>query len=70
LAIAAIARLGVHFAHRIRSDRSPGRSALADLWLLPVRDALLGWYWFMSFLSSRISWRGGEFDVDADGIMH
>jgi ceramide glucosyltransferase len=70
LAIAVLARLGVHFAHRIRSEQPSDRSALADLWLLPVRDALLGWYWFVSFLSSRISWRGGEFDVDADGIMH
>lgn len=70
LAIAVISRLAVHFAHRIKADQSSDRSALADLWLLPVRDALLGWYWFVSFLSSRISWRGGEFDVDADGIMH
>jgi ceramide glucosyltransferase len=70
LAVAVLARLGVHFAHRIRSDQTSDRSALADLWLLPVRDALLGWYWLVSFLSSRISWRGGEFDVDADGIMH
>ena len=68
-AIVVAARLGVHFAHRIRSDHS-GRSPVADLWLLPVRDALLGWHWFVSFLSSRVSWRGGEFDVDADGIMH
>jgi ceramide glucosyltransferase len=70
LAIAVLARLGVHLAHRLRSGQSSDRSALADLWLLPVRDALLGWYWFVSFLSSRISWRGGEFDVDTDGIMH
>jgi ceramide glucosyltransferase len=70
LATAVLARLGVHFAHRIRSEQTSDRSALADLWLLPVRDALLGWFWFVSFLSSRISWRGGEFDVDADGIMH
>lgn len=68
-AIVVVARLGVHFAHRIASDQS-GRSVVADLWLLPVRDALLGWHWFVSFLSSRICWRGGEFDVDADGIMH
>jgi ceramide glucosyltransferase len=70
LVIAVLARLGVHLAHRLRSGQSSDRSALADLWLLPVRDALLGWYWFVSFLSSRISWRGGEFDVDTDGIMH
>jgi ceramide glucosyltransferase len=70
LAIAVLARLGVHLAHRLRSGQSSDRSALADLWLLPVRDALMGWYWFVSFLSSRISWRGGEFDVDTDGIMH
>jgi ceramide glucosyltransferase len=70
LAIAVAARLAVHFAHRIKTDQASNRSALADLWLIPVRDALLGWYWFVSFLSSRVSWRGGEFDVDADGIMH
>jgi len=70
LAIAVAARLAVHFAHRIKTDQASDRSALADLWLLPMRDALLGWYWFVSFLSSRVSWRGGEFDVDADGIMH
>ena len=70
LAIVLAARLGVHFAHRIQSNQAADRSALADLWLVPVRDALLGWYWFVSFLSSRISWRGGEFNVDADGIMH
>jgi ceramide glucosyltransferase len=70
LAIAVAARLAVHLAHRLKTGQSSDRSALADLWLLPVRDALLGWYWLVSFLSSRISWRGGEFDVDADGIMH
>jgi ceramide glucosyltransferase len=59
------ARLGLHFVHRLRSDRS----VLADSWLLPARDLLICWVWCRSFFSSRITWRGSEFDVDADGIM-
>ena len=63
--ITAMARLAVHFVHRLRG----GRSLLADLWLLPVRDVLLCWVWCQSFFTSRITWRGVEFDVAADGIM-
>jgi ceramide glucosyltransferase len=64
--ITVAARLVLHFAHRIR-DR---RVSLSDLWLLPVRDALICWIWCRSFFTSRVTWRGSEFDVDADGVMH
>ena len=63
--ITAIARLGLHFVHRLRG----GRPILADIWLLPIRDGLLCWVWCRSFFNSRITWRGAEFDVAADGIM-
>jgi ceramide glucosyltransferase len=63
---AITARLILHFAHRIR-DR---RSLFSDLWLVPVRDLLLCWIWLQTFFTSRVTWRGGEFEVDADGIMH
>lgn len=59
-------RLALHFAHRIRHERP----LYADLWLVPLRDLLLCWIWIQSFFTSRITWRGGEFDVDTDGIMH
>jgi ceramide glucosyltransferase len=59
------ARLVLHFAPRL-GDR---RRALADLWLLPLRDALICWVWCRSFFTSRVTWRGSEFDVDADGVM-
>jgi ceramide glucosyltransferase len=59
------ARLVLHFAPRT-GDR---RRALADLWLLPLRDALICWVWCRSFFTSRVTWRGSEFDVDADGVM-
>jgi ceramide glucosyltransferase len=59
------ARLVLHFAPRM-GDR---RMALSDLWLLPVRDALICWVWCRSFFTSRVTWRGSEFDVDADGVM-
>jgi ceramide glucosyltransferase len=64
--ITVIARLVLHFAHRLRGERP----LLSDFWLLPVRDLLICWVWCRSFFTSRITWRGIEFDVDADGVMH
>jgi ceramide glucosyltransferase len=64
--ITVVARLGLHFAHRLRGDRP----VLADCWLLPARDLLICWVWCRSFFNSRITWRGSEFDLDADGVMH
>jgi hypothetical protein len=43
---------------------------MSDLWLLPVRDWLICWVWCRSFFTSHVTWRGKEFDVDADGVMH
>jgi ceramide glucosyltransferase len=59
------ARLALHFAHRLRGERA----LLADLWLVPARDMLICWVWWRSFFTSRLTWRGSEFDVGADGIM-
>jgi ceramide glucosyltransferase len=59
------ARLILHVVHRPRDDRS----AMSDLWLLPVRDVLIFWVWGRSFFTSHVTWRGNEFDVDADGVM-
>jgi ceramide glucosyltransferase len=64
-AVILISRMTLHFAHRIRGQRS----MLSDFWLLPVRDLLICWIWCRSFFSSRVNWRGNEFDVDADGVM-
>jgi len=61
-----IARLLLHCAHRQDGDRP----MLADIWLLPARDLLTCWVWWRSFFTSRITWRGHEFDVDTRGIMH
>ncbi|HXA36643.1 MAG TPA: bacteriohopanetetrol glucosamine biosynthesis glycosyltransferase HpnI [Steroidobacteraceae bacterium] len=63
-AITAMARLVLHFVRRSRD-----RAGLSDLWLLPVRDLLICWVWWRSFFVSRVTWRGIEFDVDADGLM-
>jgi ceramide glucosyltransferase len=62
----AMARLVLHFLHRLGDDRT----AMSDLWLLPLRDMLIGWVWCRSFFISHVTWRGNEFDVDADGVMH
>lgn len=59
-------RLALHFAHRVHGRRL----VVADLWLLPLRDLLLCWVWCKSLLTSRVIWRGNEFDVDAEGVMH
>ena len=64
-AATVMARLILHVVHRPRDDRS----AMSDLWLLPIRDALIFWVWGRSFFTSHVTWRGNEFDVDADGIM-
>jgi ceramide glucosyltransferase len=61
-----VARLTLYGAYRLRDDRS----LLSDLWLVPVRDLLICWIWWRSFFTSRVTWRGREFDVDARGIMH
>jgi len=63
--LTVVARVALHFAHRLRGDRP----LLADFWLLPARDLLLCWVWWRTFFTSRITWRGSEFDVDAHGIM-
>jgi ceramide glucosyltransferase len=60
-----LARLALHFRGRFRGEQA----LFADLWLLPWRDLLILWIWCRSFLSSRVSWRGHEFDVGADGVM-
>ena len=63
--IALLARLVLHFVHRLHDDRAP----VSDLWLLPVRDLLICWVWCRSFFTSHVTWRGNEFDVGADGVM-
>jgi len=63
--ITVAARLALHLLHRLRDDRP----ILSDLWLLPARDLLFCWIWCRSFFTSRVTWRGNEFDVDANGVM-
>ena len=63
--VTVFARLALHFSHRLRGERP----LFSDFWLVPARDLLLCWVWCRTFFTSRITWRGGEFDVDAHGIM-
>jgi ceramide glucosyltransferase len=63
---AVSARLMLHFVHRWDGERA----LLADIWLLPVRDAMLCWVWCRSLFTSRVSWRGHEFTVNPDGTMN
>ena len=63
--ISLLARLVLHFVHRLRDDRVP----VSDLWLLPARDVLICWVWCRSFFTSHVTWRGNEFDVGSDGVM-
>jgi ceramide glucosyltransferase len=64
-AVAVISRLALHFLPRLQG-RQP---LLADFWLLPARDLLVVWVWWRSFFTSRVTWRGNEFAVDAEGVM-
>jgi ceramide glucosyltransferase len=65
LGVTVAARLSLHFVHRLRG----AEPLLSDLWLLPVRDLLICWVWCRSLFISRVTWRGNEFDVDAEGLI-
>jgi ceramide glucosyltransferase len=58
-------RLGLSWLARLGQRRS----SLADLWLLPVRDLLLCWVWSRALFTSRVSWRGSEYEVDRRGVL-
>jgi ceramide glucosyltransferase len=60
-----LARLVLHLAQRPTTVPA----ALADLWLLPVRDLLMCWVWGRGLVSSRVLWRGREFIVGVNGVM-
>ncbi len=64
--ITVAARVFLHSWHRLGSLRR----LLADFWLVPVRDLLLCCVWCGCFFAPRLSWRGSQFSVDADGIMY
>jgi len=66
LALTAGAQVSLHFAHRRLNDRA----WFADLALIPARELLLCWTWLRTFFVSRVIWRGSEFNVDAQGVMH
>lgn len=53
-----------------RLSKRPGDAAgRGGLWLLPLRDLLVCWVWFRAFRSTRVTWRGTEFEVDVHGVM-
>jgi ceramide glucosyltransferase len=60
---AALARLVLHVTRRPRDPRPLG----TDLWLVPAHELLLWLVWLGCFFTSRVTWRGHEFDVSADG---
>jgi ceramide glucosyltransferase len=64
--VTAMVRLVQHIMQRVGGSRP----LLSDLWLLPVRDAMICWVWCRCFFTSRLTWRGLDFRVDVDGIMH
>ncbi len=65
-ATSVVARLVLRFVHVSPDDRA----SASDLWLLPFRDLLILMVWCRTFFTSHVTWRGREFDVDADGVMH
>jgi ceramide glucosyltransferase len=63
--IALGARLLLHLVARAGS----GLRLCTDLWLVPLRDALLVGVWCRCFFTTRVTWRGADFAVAADGVM-
>jgi ceramide glucosyltransferase len=70
---AGLALLMVSINARIllhRLSRQPGdRVGRRGIWLLPIRDLLVCWVWCRALLTTRVTWRGAEFEVDVDGVM-
>src|SRR5260370_5446249 len=65
LLICVSARVILHrLSQRPGDARGPG-----SLWLLPLRDSLICWVWCRAFLTSRVTWRGAEFEVAVHGVM-
>jgi ceramide glucosyltransferase len=71
--LAAVALAGLTLGARILVTSVPRlqqrRIPWGDVLLLPVRDVLLCWTWSQALLSSRVRWRGGEFEIDRHGVM-
>jgi ceramide glucosyltransferase len=65
VALTLACRLGLSWLARLRQPRF----SLNDLWLLPVRDLLLCWIWGRALFTSRVSWRGSEYQVDRQGVL-
>jgi ceramide glucosyltransferase len=63
LAITALARAMLHSTLRKRG------SALAHLLLLPLRDTLSFALWGWSFVTRRVRWRDGHFQVTRNGVF-
>jgi len=54
--------------HRL-AQRAGDLRGRSGLWLLPFRDLLVCWVWSRAFRTSRVTWRGTEFEVDVHGVM-
>lgn len=64
LAITALARLMLHSTGR------DARSALAQLWALPLTDLLAFALWCWGFVTRRVQWRHARYRVARDGSAH
>ena len=64
LAITAVARLVAHFTAR------DARSALLQLWVLPLTDLLGFALWCWGFATRRVQWRQTRYRVARDGSAH
>ena len=64
LAITALARLMLHFGVR------DARSAVRELWVLPLTDLLGFALWCWGFLSRRVQWRRARYRIARDGSAH
>jgi ceramide glucosyltransferase len=64
LAITAMARL------MLNSSTRNARSALAQLWVLPLNDLLVFALWCWGFATRRVQWRHARYRVARDGSSH
>ena len=69
-AAAVVLRAALHWVVRLSAPwEGAPRDLVASVWLVPARDILSFALWLASYASRRVTWRGNDMWVSADGVL-